>query len=232
VNDLIKIDINDQQQPIVSGRELHDFLDVGTEYAKWFERMSEYGFTAGVDFSPVLTESTGGRPATDHAMTLDMAKELAMLQRNERGKQARQYFIAVEKEYNSPEKTMARALLMADRQIKEMGAKLAIAAPKAEGYDHLMASGDAISIGKLAQTLGTGQNRLFAFLRGQGVLKDDNLPYQLHIDAGRFRVIEQTWGPTDSPHISHKTLVTAKGQDYIRRIWTTIGAAAKERGAI
>lgn len=79
--------------------------------------MVEYGFTDGVDFCSILSESTGGRPATDHQITIDMAKELCMIQRNERGKQARQYFLQLERDWNSPEKVMARALKIADRKI-------------------------------------------------------------------------------------------------------------------
>ncbi len=94
---LIPIREHDGRQA-VSGRELHAFLDVATPYKDWFPRMLAYGFTEGEDFGAILSESTGGRPATDHALTLDMAKELAMIQRTPKGgKQARQYFIEVEK---------------------------------------------------------------------------------------------------------------------------------------
>jgi anti-repressor protein len=219
VNELITVSTNERQQPVISGRELHEFLGVGTAYKDWFPRMCEYGFTDGVDFCSNLSESTGGRPATDHALTLDMAKELAMLQRTERGKQARQYFLQVEKDFNSPEKVMARALKIADEELRTVKAQLQIAAPKAEGYDTLMSSGDCISIGEMAKLLKTGQNRLFRFLRGLRILMSDNIPYQEHIDAGRFRVIEQSWKFDGAAHIGFKTLVTPKGQDYIRKVW-------------
>lgn len=98
-NELIKITKDDNGNSVVSGRDLHEFLEVKTAYKDWFPRMCEYGFTDGKDFSSILSESTGGRPRVDHAMTLDMAKEISMIQRTERGKQARQYFIDVEKEY-------------------------------------------------------------------------------------------------------------------------------------
>lgn len=99
MNELIEITKDDNGNSVVSGRDLHDFLEVKTAYKDWFPRMCEYGFTDGKDFSSILSESTGGRPRVDHAMTLDMAKEISMIQRTERGKQARQYFIDVEKEY-------------------------------------------------------------------------------------------------------------------------------------
>lgn len=102
MNELIKITKDDNGNSVVSGRELHDFLGVQTKYTQWFERMVSYGFTENVDFigfSQKREKPTDGRPTIDHALTLDMAKEISMIQRTEKGKQARQYFIEVEKEY-------------------------------------------------------------------------------------------------------------------------------------
>lgn len=101
-NELIKITKDENGNSVVSGRELHDFLGVQTKYTQWFERMVSYGFTENVDFigfSQKREKPTDGRPTIDHALTLDMAKEISMIQRTEKGKQARQYFIEVEKEY-------------------------------------------------------------------------------------------------------------------------------------
>ena len=78
MNELIKVDYSGEK-PAVSARELHEFLDVGSDYSHWFKRMCEYGFTEGQDFSSFLTESTGGRPAQDAALSIDMAKEICML---------------------------------------------------------------------------------------------------------------------------------------------------------
>lgn len=100
--ELIKITTNENGEQLVSGRELHEFLEVGTEYKKWFSRMTEYGFVENTDFTRVTQKcpTPGGvQNITDHAMTLDMAKEISMIQRTEKGKQARQYFIEVEKQY-------------------------------------------------------------------------------------------------------------------------------------
>ena len=98
MNELIKISYGDK--PTVSGRELHEFLEVETRYNDWFPRMAEYGFTEGTDFCSILSKTSelGGRPSADHQITLDMAKEISMIQRTDKGKQARQYFIAVEKQ--------------------------------------------------------------------------------------------------------------------------------------
>ncbi|MBV1759261.1 MAG: antA/AntB antirepressor family protein [Dethiosulfatibacter sp.] len=100
MRELINIRTNERQEPIVSGRELHEFWEVKDRYAQWFSRMKEYGFIENVDFSVIHnfvqdeTSFNGQRKITDHAIKLDMAKELCMIQRTEKGKQARQYFIA------------------------------------------------------------------------------------------------------------------------------------------
>lgn len=91
-------------------KKLHEALEVKTAYKDWFPRMCEYGFTEGKDFCSNLSESTGGRPAVDHALTIPMAKEICMIQRSEKGKQFRQYFIEIENQWNTPEAVMARAL--------------------------------------------------------------------------------------------------------------------------
>ena len=118
MNAIIRIDY-ENENPTVSGRELHAVLGVATQYKDWFPRMCEYGFIEGRDFSSILSESTGGRPSTDHALSVPMAKELCMLQRNDQGKKIRQYFISVEDAWNSPDKVMERALQIAHRRALE-----------------------------------------------------------------------------------------------------------------
>lgn len=121
MNNLINVTLNENHEPVISARQLHETLEVKTEYKKWFKRMTEYGFVENEDFVKVtqkcLTSSTG-QNMTDHVLKLDMAKEIAMIQRTDKGKEVRTYFIQVEKDFNSPEKIMARALLMADKKIK------------------------------------------------------------------------------------------------------------------
>ena len=126
MNELIKVTY-ENDHPAVSARELHEFLEVGTKYADWFPRMCEYGFTEGQDFNLLKIERVhqeGGRMVSrmveDAALSIDMAKEICMLQRNEKGKQARQYFLKLEKDWNSPEKVMARALRIAEKKINSL----------------------------------------------------------------------------------------------------------------
>ena len=103
MKDLIKITINDKGQQLVSGRELHEFLEIRTKYKDWFPRMVEYGFEEGIDFIRVAKKRATNNlknPVTivlDHAISIDMAKEISMIQRTEKGKQARKYFIECEK---------------------------------------------------------------------------------------------------------------------------------------
>lgn len=118
MNELIKINYDETtDKATVSGRELHKALGIDTPYHKWFPRMCEYGFAENEDFWTFLSESTGGRPGTEHQLSIPMAKEICMLQRNDKGKMFRQYFIKVEEQWNTPEAVMARALKFADRKI-------------------------------------------------------------------------------------------------------------------
>ena len=147
MSELIPIQDRDGIQAVM-GRDLHKFLEVGRDYTNWFKQMVGYGFIEGQDFTPDLAKSTGGRPRADHIVSLDMAKEISMIQRTEKGKQARQYFIECERRAKepaqlSPEELMARAIKVADSTIKELEAKTAdqalaleAAKPKVEYYDH------------------------------------------------------------------------------------------------
>ena len=103
MNELIKVNYDNPEKPVVSGRELHEALDITTRYNDWFARMCEYGFTEDKDFYSFLSKNSGGRPSTDHMLTIPMAKELCMIQRTDIGRKFRQYFISIEEAWNSPE---------------------------------------------------------------------------------------------------------------------------------
>ena len=127
MNDLIKVNYENSNRPTVMGRDLHEVLEIKTAYKDWFPRMCEYGFIEGEDFCSILSESTGGRPSTDHQLTIDMAKEICMIQRTDIGRKVRKYFINVENEYkeikltnlreSSPDKDM-------NVKVKEMNARV------------------------------------------------------------------------------------------------------------
>lgn len=182
MNKLIQVTQNENQEPCVSGRELHKFLEVKTKYADWFSRMSEYGFDENVDFSviPIFenddTAFGGKRKSTDHMIKLDMAKELAMIQRTEKGKQARQYFIQVEKEYNSPEKIMARALMIAERELstlrlenKEQKEQITEMKPKVSYYDTVLQSDSLVTVTDIAKDYGMSATKFNKLLNDLGV---------------------------------------------------------------
>ena len=233
MNDLIKVEVTGDK-PTVLGRVLHAALEVETQYSKWFERMTEYGFTEGVDFLTVVKNvyredgTLMPQTQTDHQLTLDMAKELCMLQRTDKGKECRQYFIELERRWNDPEFLMARALVAADRQIASLREVNARLLPKAEFCDAVMDCKDAIPIGTAAKVLncGMGQNRLFAFLRENNILMANNQPYQKYIDEGWFRCIESKYEVRGEARIYIKTVVFQKG---IRKICEMI--AGKEQTA-
>lgn len=149
MSELIPIQDNDGAQAVM-GRDLHTFLEVSTRYNDWIARLIEkYGFIAGQDFYSKMSKTpNGGRPSENHVLTLDMAKEISMVQNNDKGRQARRYFIECERRAKepadlSPEELMARAIKVADHTIKELEAKTAdqalaleAAKPKVEYYDH------------------------------------------------------------------------------------------------
>lgn len=228
MNELINITLNDSHEPVVSGRQLHEALGVKTKYADWFNRMIEYGFTENQDFLLLKNEQQtgrGGHNKVDHIIKLDMAKEIAMIQRTDRGKQVRQYFIQVEKDFNSPEKIMARALLMADKKVHKLEAQIEADKPKVLFADAVSASHTSILVGDLAKLISQngykiGGNRLFVWLRENGYLikrkgSDWNMPTQRSMEMKLFEIKESTITHPDG-HISvSKTVkVTGKGQQY------------------
>ncbi|HEM3576789.1 TPA: phage antirepressor KilAC domain-containing protein [Streptococcus suis] len=229
MNEIINVSVNDNQEPVVSGRQLHEALGVNSNYTTWFDRMTEYGFTENEDY--VLLSNfgkqtgRGGHNKIDHIIKLDMAKEIAMIQRSDRGKQVRQYFIQIEKDFNSPEKIMARALLLADKKVHQLEAQIEADKPKVLFANAVEASATSILIGDFAKILrqngyNIGQNRLFEWLRNNGFLirkrgESYNMPTQRSMDMSLFEVKERTHNePNGSIRISKTTKMTGKGQTY------------------
>ena len=232
MNELINIKTSETGEPSVSGRELHEFLGVTTRYNDWFPRMVEYGFTEGKDFNLLKNEQVrfeGNREVTreliDHLLTIDMAKEICMIQRTEVGKKARQYFIQVEKDYNSPEKIMARALRIAEKELSTLKLDVERMKPKEIFADSVASSHTSILIGELTKILKangyeTGQKRLFEILRQDGFLikrngSDFNMPSQKSMELGLMEIKESTINNADgSVRLNKTTKITGKGQIY------------------
>ena len=226
MNELIKVDFTGER-PAVSARELHEFLEVKTAYKDWFPRMCEYGFTEGEDFCSFLSESTGGRPAQDAQLTIDMAKEICMLQRNEKGKQARQYFIKLEKDWNSPEKVMARALHIADEKIKLLSTQNSVLTvqntimqPKAAYFDELVSRNLLTSFRETAKQLEIKEKEFIRFLMDKKYIYRDKkgklMPYA-EKNNGLFEMKESfnektQWSGT-------QTLITPQGRETFRLLY-------------
>lgn len=223
------VKLNDNHEPVVSGRTLHRELGVNSNYTTWFDRMTEYGFAEGLDYHVCLPNSEskhgrGGHNKVDHVLKLDMAKEIAMIQRTEKGKEVRQYFIQVERDYNSPEKIMARALNIANTRLSILETTVEKMKPKALFADAVAASKTSILVGELAKILRQnhveiGQNRLYEYLRSNGYLhrggSSRNLPTQRSMEMGLFEIKETTHtNPDGTVLITKTTKVTGKGQQY------------------
>lgn len=238
MNELIQVNY-DNDRPTVLARDLHEFLEVQTPYHKWFPRMCEYGFSENIDYmmmdKNVLRSDGTKMPQVQHdaQLTIEMAKEICMLQRNERGKQARQYFIQLEKDWNSPELVMARALKMANSRIGSLEErtihleqKIEQDRPKVVFADAVSVSKGAILIGDLAKILRQngvemGQTRLFQWLRENGYLIKQkgsgyNMPTQKSMELGLFKIKETCVTHSDGhTSINRTPKVTGKGQVYL-----------------
>ena len=232
MNELLKINTTDSERITVSARDLYKFLEATERFNSWFDRMTQYGLVENTDYTTVkkLTEvpNNGGvqiRELDDYQLTIDTAKQIAMLQRNEKGTQARKYFIQVEKEWNSPERVMARALEIAHKTIETLKVENSEMKPKALFADAVASSKTSILIGQLAKILTQngyqiGQNRLFEKLRSEGFLSsrkgaDWNMPQQRYVEQGIFEIKESTHIDGNGVNITTKTVtVTGKGQQY------------------
>lgn len=231
MNELLKINY-DADQMTVSARDLHERLNIESNFTTWFKRMCEYGFEEEKDFFPKMEESTGGRPSKEFDISVDMAKEICMIQRSPEGKQIRQYFIELEKAWNTPEQIMARALKMANQSIESLKQDNAVLLednkrmrPKEIFADAVSSSNTSILIGELAKILkqngvDTGQRRLFEWLRRNGYLirrngSDYNMPTQRSMEMKLFEIKESTAiNPDGSTRINRTPKVTGKGQAY------------------
>lgn len=237
MNELLKVEVNENQEQTVSGRELHMFLGIETPYMKWFERMLQFGFEEEKDFWTKMSESTGGRPSTDHIMKLNMAKELCMLARNEKGKQARQYFLEVEREWNSPEKVMARALLIANNKIETLTLEntmqkqvIAEFKPVKEYVDTILASTDTVATSQIAADYGMSAKTLNKILNGQHIIRNVGgqwILYKKHMNKGytKSETIEVT-RKDGTKKVVMQTKWTQKGRLKIHDILTGLGYQA------
>ena len=230
--DLIRINY-DSEVPTVSARQLHEGLEINTRFNDWYKRMCEYGFAENVDYQAITQKrvTAQGNETTfmDYQISIDMAKQICMIQRTDKGKQYRQYFIDLEKAWNTPEQVMARALKIANNEIDKLKAenKVLIAdtermKPKEIFADAVESSRTSSLIGDMAKLIcqnghEIGQNRLFEWMRQNDYLiksgGSKNMPTQKAMEQKLFEVKERTVvNPDGSVRITRTTLVTGKGQ--------------------
>lgn len=233
MNELIKINTSNPDRPTVLGRDLYEALEVKTAYKDWFPRMCEYGFTKGKDYCSILSDRSDGlpgKPRTDHQLTIPMAKEICMLQRTEKGKECRQYFIKVEEAWNTPEMIVARAHQILQARLDEAVSRVTLLESKIEedapatqlGYA-VTAADDSILVREMAKILkqngyDTGEQRFYETLRNEGFLiksgSDRNMPTQRALELGLFTIKENVHITFNGSFTTRTTMVTGKGQSY------------------
>ncbi|HEN2286748.1 TPA: phage antirepressor KilAC domain-containing protein [Streptococcus agalactiae] len=229
MNQLINVTLNENQEQVVSARDLHKELKVKTRFSEWVKQNFKI-LEEGYDFSPVVTTTQlnqygGTKELQDYALSLDAAKNLAMVSKTDKGKEVRKYFIQVEKDFNSPEKIMARALLIADKKVHKLEAQIEADRPKVLFADAVSASKSSCLIGELAKILkqngiNIGQNKLFQWLRANGYLisrrgESWNQPTQKSMQLGLFELKKTAINHSDGHTTTNVTpKVTGKGQQY------------------
>lgn len=228
MTEIIKVKTKEDMQ-IVSARDLHEVLGVKTRFSQWAKQNFKH-FRENIDFSSVVTTTQqnqygGTKELQDYALTIEMAKHIAMMSGTDKGYEIRDYFIKVEQAWNSPEMVMKRALEIANKKVEQLKIENQQMQPKALFADSVAASHTTILIGELAKILrgngiNIGANRLFQWMRDQGYLisrkgTDYNMPTQRSMNLGLFKIKESTITHSNgSVSISKTTKVTGKGQQY------------------
>lgn len=231
MNEVIKINTNEQGEAHVSARELYRALDVKKSYrfSQWFETNSKQ-LIEGDDFQgvDVTTPSQSNNGAVqqvqDYSLTVDAAKQIAMMSGTDKGREIRLYFIEVEKAWNSPDQIMARALQISKLKLESKDKLIDEMRPKALFADAVNTSNNSILIGQLAKILrqndvNIGQNRLFSWMRHNGYLgnrgEQYNQPTQKSVDLEIMETKVRTFNnPDGSVRTTRTTKVTGKGQIY------------------
>lgn len=237
MTNLIKVNYDNADRPTVSGRELHEALGIETPYHKWFPRMCEYGFEENADYSVTdifVHNSKGGKQGfVDHRLTIDMAKELCMIQRSEIGKRFREYFIEIEKAWNDPVLVMGRALeaqkAIAERlnsQLFKLEGTVAVQTqqiaelkPKASYYDVVLNCKDLLSVTEIAKDYGKSAVWLNNWMHEHGIQFKQGkiwLLYQKYAEQGYTSTKTQTYNGSDGEiHTKVHTYWTQKGRLFL-----------------
>ena len=228
MNELISLtqsSINGELQQTVNARELHAFLESRQEFANWIKnRIADFGFIDGQDFLTILSKTpNGGRPSTEYFITINMAKELAMVERNEQGKEARRYFIECERKLREHQvklapKTYVEALRALADEVEahnKTQEQLAIAAPKSEYFDKLVERNLLTNFTITAKEFGIKRKDLIDYLlNNKYVYRDAHgniVAYAAHVPT-LFEIKEFA----KEKHAGTQTLITPRGRETFR----------------
>lgn len=233
MNRLLSIE-QKNDKPMVNARDLWEKLESQRQFANWIQQKIEtYGLVEGEDFLTDLLKSSGGRPAKEYYLSLNTAKELAMVENNQKGREIRQYLIKVEEAWNTPTMVMARGLQASQKLIADFRNQIAILEPKAKAYDRIADSTGLHTLGEAAKILGWGRNLLFSQLRKDGIFflqknnnRENNLPYQAFIERGYFKVIEEPYRDDGKDCLYPRIYITAKGLTWLAQKYQTAGVGA------
>jgi anti-repressor protein len=242
MKELIRIQNHNNQQ-LVDARDLHFFLEVQSKFADWIKnRIEKYGFRENEDFVSLSKKLENGGRSLEYGLTIDMAKELSMVENNEKGREARRYFIQKEKEalnpYGliSPSRTqLAKWVIESEEAIARLNQENAnkdktikALAPKAELMQKILDTDQKIDIGQAAKILELpfGRNTLFQKLRQKGIFfMNRNEPKQEYIERGYFHLKEKfIERDNNQGFVVIKVLVTQKGLEFISNQFIAVPA--------
>ena len=213
MNELISIQ-NEAGKQTVNARDLWKYLESKRDFSNWItQRIDNFEFVENEDYTLVnkfVEQVSGGKHLKEYHISIDMAKELSMVENNDKGRQARRYFIEAEKKLKqfALPTTFSDALLLAGKLQKEIEE----AQSKLEAHDRFLDAKGSYTMNEVAKQLDTGQNKLFERLRNGKILMDKkghanhNTPYQTYIKRGYFTVRTTTINDVDRV----QTLVTPK----------------------
>lgn len=243
MNELIKITTNEEGKKLVSARELHEFLESKERFSKWWEKVSsekDYGFENGIDYTPYqMVHPSNNQEIIDYVMGIEMSKEISMISKLPKGKEARKYFINCEKKlieisrkaslleaiYNGGQEGILASKQLTELEVKEattpLLAKIEEDKPLVDFAENIVSSSDNIQVGDFAkiikdENIKLGRNKLYEWLRENKYIMKDNKPYQNRVDQGLFLMDEYVYNtPYKKGCIGFKTLISPKGQIYL-----------------
>lgn len=234
MNELIEIKLNETNDPVVSGRDLYKFLNIGTRYNDWIPRMLDFGFIENIDYVTVTQKKVTAQgneiSYIDHIMTLDMAKHIAMVQRNNRGMQIRDYFLEIERKFKDPTYIMARALKYSEitiqkqlEEIKGLTLRIEQDKPKTEYYDKVLNTSNEMTTTVIAKSLGISAQALNRFLHNEGIIykqSDSWFFYTKYQDKGYGAIATVTYMNKEGVECTkHYLKWTEKGREFIVNLW-------------